>query len=91
MRLVVKRALDGMNYAKLVERHIALDADLTVGTLPVGVQAAAGQFGVVEVDGDDRVVGFEEKPPHPKSIPGDPHHAYLRRASELRSDLGSAQ
>lgn len=23
--------------------------------------------------------------------PGDPHHAYLRRASELRSDLGSAQ
>ena len=23
--------------------------------------------------------------------PGDPHHVYLRRASELRGDLGSAQ
>ncbi len=61
-----------MNYAKLVERHIESGADLTVGTLPVGVHAAAGQFGVVEVDADSRVVGFEEKPPHPKSIPGDP-------------------
>ena len=47
-----------MNYAKLVERHIESGADLTVGTLPVGVHAAAGQFGVVEVDGDSRVVGF---------------------------------
>ena len=64
-----------MNYAKLVERHIESGADLTVGTLPVGVQAAAGQFGVVEVDADSRVVGFEEKPPHPKPIPGDPHRA----------------
>ena len=64
-----------MNYAKLVERHIESGADLTVGTLPVGVQAAAGQFGVVEVDADSRVVGFEEKPSHPKSIPGDPHRA----------------
>ena len=62
-----------MNYAKLVERHVETGADLTVGTLPVGVQAAAGQFGVVEVDADSRVLGFEEKPPQPKSIPGDPH------------------
>ena len=44
-----------MNYAKLVERHVESGADLTVGTLPVGVHAAAGQFGVVEVDADSRV------------------------------------
>ena len=64
-----------MNYAKLVQHHIDNGADLTVGTLSVGVQAAAGQFGVVEVDAGSRVLGFEEKPPHPKSIPGDPHRA----------------
>ena len=64
-----------MNYAKLVDRHIETSADLTVGTLPVGVQTAAGQFGVLEVDADSRVLGFEEKPIHPKPIPGDPHRA----------------
>ncbi len=64
-----------MNYAKLVESHIAGGADLTVGTLPVEVQAAAGQFGVVQVDSSGRVMGFEEKPKEPKPLPGDPHHA----------------
>jgi glucose-1-phosphate adenylyltransferase len=64
-----------MNYANLVGRHIESNADMTVSTLPVTVQAAAGQFGVVEVDADDRVVGFEEKPQYPKSVPGDPQRA----------------
>lgn len=61
-----------MNYAKLVEYHIESGADLTVGTLPVDVSAASRQFGIVEVDAESRVVGFEEKPAHPKPIPGDP-------------------
>jgi glucose-1-phosphate adenylyltransferase len=64
-----------MNYAKLVKRHVENGADLTVGVLPVGVQAAAGQFGVVEMDGSNRVIGFEEKPRQPKSMPGDPRYA----------------
>jgi glucose-1-phosphate adenylyltransferase len=64
-----------MNYAKLVDRHIETNADMTVGTLPVAVEAAAGQFGVAEIDAENRVMGFEEKPPHPKSVPGDPHRA----------------
>ncbi len=61
-----------MNYAKLVEYHIESGADLTVGTLPVDVSAAVRQFGIVEVDAENRVVGFEEKPDRPKPIPGDP-------------------
>jgi len=61
-----------MNYAKLVEHHIESGADLTVGTLPVDVSAASRQFGIVEVDAENRVVGFEEKPDRPKPIPGDP-------------------
>ena len=61
-----------MNYAKLVEHHIESGADLTVGSLPVDVSAAARQFGIVEVDAENRVVGFEEKPACPKPIPGDP-------------------
>ena len=61
-----------MNYAKLVEHHIENGADLTIGTLPVAVPAAARQFGIVEIDSTNRVVGFEEKPECPKPIPGDP-------------------
>jgi glucose-1-phosphate adenylyltransferase len=64
-----------MNYAKLVERHQENNADLTVATLRVAPEVAAGQFGVLEVDAEGRVVGFEEKPQQPKTIPGDPHHA----------------
>jgi glucose-1-phosphate adenylyltransferase len=64
-----------MNYAKLVRHHVESGADLTLGTLPVAVQSAARQFGVVEVNAENRVVGFEEKPSHPKPIPGDPHRA----------------
>jgi glucose-1-phosphate adenylyltransferase len=64
-----------MNYAKLVERHKESNADLTVGALRVPLQTAAGQFGVAEVDTENRVVGFQEKPQQPKPIPGDPTHA----------------
>ena len=28
----------------------------------------------MQIDTDSRVIGFEEKQPHPKTIPGDPHH-----------------
>jgi len=64
-----------MNYARLVEHHKQSGADLTVGALPVAVAAAARQFGIVEVDAENRVVGFEEKPARPKPIPGDPQRA----------------
>ncbi len=34
----------------------------------------ARQFGVMEVDSEQRIVGFEEKPAEPATIPGDPEH-----------------
>jgi glucose-1-phosphate adenylyltransferase len=64
-----------MNYARLVERHKETNADVTIATLRFPLAMAAGQFGVAEVDGENRVVGFEEKPLQPKSIPGDPERA----------------
>ncbi len=64
-----------MNYAKLVERHKETNADLTVATLRMSIETAAGQFGVAEVDAESRLVGFAEKPQQPKPIPGDPGHS----------------
>ncbi|MEZ6095055.1 MAG: glucose-1-phosphate adenylyltransferase [Pirellulaceae bacterium] len=58
-----------MNYRKMVEYHEQIGADLTIGALPVELEQGK-QFGVMEVDEHDRIVGFEEKPKQPRSIPG---------------------
>ncbi len=60
-----------MNIRQMVEEHLAKKADVTVAALPVRVEEAR-QFGVMEVDDAWRVVGFEEKPVQPKTIPGEP-------------------
>jgi glucose-1-phosphate adenylyltransferase len=64
-----------MDYHKLVEFHLNAGADMTIGALRVGVREAAGQFGVMEIQRDYRIVGFQEKPAVPKAIPGDSEHA----------------
>jgi glucose-1-phosphate adenylyltransferase len=59
-----------MNYRKMVDFHRQNDADLTVAALPV-TPAEATQFGVMEVNQQQRIVGFEEKPERPRTMPGD--------------------
>lgn len=63
-----------MDYLKLVERHIETKADLTIGALRADLESAT-QFGVMQVDTEYRLLGFEEKPAQPKPIPNDPQHA----------------
>ena len=59
-----------MDYSKMLDFHIENNADATVAAIPVAPETASGQFGVMEVNHDFRIVGFEEKPLHPKLIPG---------------------
>lgn len=61
-----------MNYRKMLEFHQEMNADLTIGSLRVDVESAK-QFGVMQVDDSNRIVGFDEKPQQPKTIPGDDH------------------
>ena len=61
-----------MNYRTMVEYHKQNNADLTIGALRVS-QDEAREFGVMQVDSDNRIVGFDEKPDEPKTIPGDDH------------------
>jgi len=63
-----------MNYRKLADFHIETGADATIGVLREKRREAAGQFGVMEVDTNRRVIGFQEKPADPKPIPGDEEH-----------------
>ncbi|MDR0391592.1 MAG: glucose-1-phosphate adenylyltransferase [Planctomycetaceae bacterium] len=58
-----------MNYDKMLKFHIDNNAAATVAAIPVLLDEARGNFGVMEVDAEYRIVGFEEKPESPKSIP----------------------
>ncbi len=58
----------------MVAHHVATNADMTIGCIEVSLEAAQG-FGVMAVDEQGRVVEFEEKPTHPKSIPNKPDQA----------------
>lgn len=63
-----------MNYAKMLQFHQAHHADATVAVIEMPRQGASA-FGVVEVGAGERIVGFEEKPLVPKSLPGQPDTA----------------
>lgn len=65
-----------MNIRQMMDEHQEKEADATVATLPVSLQEAS-QFGVIEVDSDWRIVGFQEKPDSPRPIPGMPESALV--------------
>ena len=64
-----------MDYSEMFRFHRERQADATVAAIEVPVGQASG-FGIVSVDDDCRVTGFEEKPAHPKTIPGRPDMAF---------------
>jgi glucose-1-phosphate adenylyltransferase len=63
-----------MDYAKMLRWHQDRGAAVTLATYEVPV-ADATRFGVIQVDEEERVVGFQEKPAEPRPIPGMPDTA----------------
>ena len=63
-----------MNYHSMIQYHKDMQADLTIGALRVSADEAK-EFGVMQVDSDQRIIGFQEKPANPRPIPNDPGHA----------------
>lgn len=62
-----------MDYGDMVRSHLDRKADLTIGCIPVPVRDGP-HFGAMQVDAQDRVIGFREKPRDPAPLPDDPHH-----------------
>lgn len=60
-----------MNYMEMISSHKEHQADLTVSVIEMDKNLSR-QFGVLQVDEDFRIVGFEEKPEIPQTIPGYP-------------------
>jgi glucose-1-phosphate adenylyltransferase len=61
-----------MDIRQMMAFHREHHAGCTVAALPYDREAAAGQFGIIEVDENWRIVGFEEKPADPRPMPGSP-------------------
>jgi len=59
-----------MDYGAMLVAHVESGAQMTVSCLEVPIEEAAGAFGVMKVDEENRVIGFEEKPENPSPIPG---------------------
>lgn len=59
-----------MDYGKMLAEHAARGADVTVACVDVPF-ASASEFGIMQVDRDERVIGFAEKPAQPTPLPDD--------------------
>jgi len=60
-----------MDYRKMIAFHMEKEADLTVAAIRMD-RKVSRSFGVMEVSEDGRIIGFQEKPEEPRTIPGDP-------------------
>jgi glucose-1-phosphate adenylyltransferase len=86
-----------MDYEPMLQMHYERDADVTVGCIDVPRQEASA-FGVMAVDGTDRIVSFLEKPKDPPGMPDNPDRTLASMGiyvfstkflfDELRRDAG---
>lgn len=84
-----------MDVRQMVRFHCEQHADVSVAALPVPLDQACN-FGIIDADATQRIVGFQEKPRQAQPMPGDPQRAYasmgnyLFRAEVLREALEEA-
>ncbi len=71
-----------MDINQMLAYHLQKSAVATIAAIPVPVKDASA-FGVLAVDAEGRMIGFEEKPEQPKSIPGRPGWALASMGNYL--------
>jgi glucose-1-phosphate adenylyltransferase len=83
-----------MDYRKMLRFHIDKGAQVTLASIEVPIEDGS-RFGIVAGDEEQRVIGFQEKPAEPTSIPGVPQLAlasmgiYVFDVDELVKSLES--
>ena len=63
-----------MDYARMLRVHHERKAAVTLATIEVPLSDVS-RFGIIAVNEQERVTGFEEKPKHATAIPGSPDFA----------------
>ena len=65
-----------MDPRQMVDQHVESGAGVTVAGIRVPIEEAS-DFGVIEADEHGKIISFQEKPEHPKPVPGDPSSAFV--------------
>jgi glucose-1-phosphate adenylyltransferase len=63
-----------MDYLNFMNFHRSKKAALTISAVRVRKDQAKGRLGVLEIDREQRLIGFEEKPLQPRSLPDEPDY-----------------
>ena len=63
-----------MDYSRMLRFHDEAGAEVTVGCVEVPIERASG-LGIAEIDGEQRITRFVEKPSVPQSLPDKPRRA----------------
>ncbi|MBA2484108.1 MAG: glucose-1-phosphate adenylyltransferase [Nitrosomonas sp.] len=71
-----------MDVGQMVRFHREHEADISIAAQPVPI-AQTENFGILEVDNDGRIRGFEEKPSQGKAIPSNPDYALASMGNYL--------
>ena len=71
-----------MDVRQMVRFHQEREADISVAARPVPIELTES-FGVLEVEEDGRIRGFEEKPMHAKAMPSHPGHVFASMGNYL--------
>ena len=71
-----------MNVEQMVDFHLMRDSAVTIAAMPVPIEEASS-FGVIQVDTQSRIVGFQEKPSDPTPIPGQEDMALVSMGNYL--------
>ena len=64
-----------MDLRQMIDFHLEKNAHVTVAARPVPIEQASS-FGIIKTDNENRIIGFQEKPKKPASMPNDPKRAY---------------
>jgi glucose-1-phosphate adenylyltransferase len=65
-----------MDYRLMLKQHVDAGAEVTIGSLEFD-RAEGSRFGVMELDSEWRIVGWEEKPADPKPSPRNPNKSHV--------------
>lgn len=60
-----------MDYGDMLMQHVESGASCTIGAVEIDA-GEASSFGILEIDGDSNITGFQEKPECGTEIPGKP-------------------